>query len=314
LNILIRCDSSSSIGTGHVMRCLVLAKQYTDASIVFAAQDLDKNINHKIVEAGYRVKLLKTNDLSEVVKLVTKLDIDLAIIDSYDIDYKYEKKLKEKTGVKILALDDTYEKHYCDILLNHNIYAKKKKYKNLVPKECEIRCGAKYTLLRDEFIKEKSRLKRKKQFKIQNSKVKIFLAMGGADTANINIDILKTLKNFNNIKVHLVTTDANKNLDRLKKYSKNRPWINLHINSNKIAKLIAKSDFAIVTPSVTVNEVYYLGLPMIAIKTAKNQRDMYKYLKKKKNLVLQKFNKNKLRKMVKKFGIVSHTIQDKIYE
>ncbi len=186
MNILIRCDSSSNIGTGHVMRCLVLAKQYTDANIVFATQNLNKNINHKIIEAKYRVKLLKSNDVSEVIKLVTKLDIDLLIIDSYDIDYKYEKKLKKKTGVKILALDDTYEKHYCDILLNHNIYAKKKKYKNLVPKECELRCGAKYTLLRDEFTKAKV-YKKYKGFSV-------FVAMGGADTADINIDILKALK------------------------------------------------------------------------------------------------------------------------
>ena len=59
-----------------------------------------------------------------------------------------------------------------------------------------------------------------------------------------------------------------------------------------------KSDFAIVTPSVTVNEVYYLGLHMIAIKTAQNQIDIYKYLKKKKFLVLKEFNKNKLEKSI----------------
>lgn len=271
MNILIRCDSSSNIGTGHVMRCLVLAKQYTDANIVFATQNLDKNINHKIVEAGYKVKLLKSNSASEVIKLVTKLDIDLVIIDSYDIDYKYEKKLKKKTGVKILALDDTYEKHYCDILLNHNIYAKKKKYKNLVPKECELRCGAKYTLLRDEFTKAKV-YKKYKGFSV-------FVAMGGADTADINIDILKALKNFKNIRVHLVTTDANRNLDKLKKYSKNRPWINLHINSKKIAKLIAKSHLAIVTPSVVLNEIYFMDIPFFAIQTADNQKYMVEYLK-----------------------------------
>lgn len=61
---------------------------------------------------------------------------------------------------------------------------------------------------------------------------------------------------------------------------------------------MVKSDFAIVTPSVTVNEVYFMGLPCIAIKTADNQKDMYNYLKKKKFLALEKFNKNKLKKNI----------------
>ena len=54
------------------------------------------------------------------------------------------------------------------------------------------------------------------------------------------------------MKVNLVTTTANKNLEELKEYCKNKKWINLQINSNEVAKLMSKSDFAIVTPSVTV--------------------------------------------------------------
>ena len=56
-----------------------------------------------------------------------------------------------------------------------------------------------------------------------------------------------------------------------------------------------KSDFAIVTPSVTVNEVYFMNLPFIAIKTASNQKDIYSYLKKKRFTTIKKFNKNILK-------------------
>ena len=275
-NILFRADSSSLIGTGHIMRDLVLAKKYAKkgAKVIFATQDLRGNINHKITNAGYKTKILKSNNIKELNKLIKKLKIDILVIDHYDINYIYEKKLKTKnSSLKILSFDDTYEKHYCDILLNHNISANKKKYKDLVPKKCKLKCGAKYTLLRDEFIKE-----RKKNYK-PNKRFTFFIAMGGADTANLNIKILKILKNFKNIKVNLVTTTANKNLQELKIYCKNKSWIKLHINSTKIAKLIRKSNFAIITPSVTLNEVFYMNLPFIAIKTALNQNYMYKYLK-----------------------------------
>jgi len=297
--ILIRADSSSTIGTGHIMRDLVLAsqlqKEFPHAKIVFATQNLQGNINHKITEAGYENINLMTNNNEELLKLLKAQDVDLLVLDHYEIDFNYESSIKENSNVQIMALDDTYERHNCDILLNHNISAKAKKYKKLVPKHCEIRCGAQFTLLRDEFLKEK---KKKRKVKRKNSKVNIYVAMGGADTANLNIKILKTLKKFKNIQVNLVTTSANKNLEALQKYVENKKWIKLYIDSTKIAKLMRKSDFAIITPSVTANEVYFMGLPFIAIKTAENQDDMYKFLKQKKYLVLKQFSSTQLEKRV----------------
>jgi UDP-2,4-diacetamido-2,4,6-trideoxy-beta-L-altropyranose hydrolase len=292
-NIFFRADSSSQIGTGHIMRDLVLAsqlqKEFPHAKIVFASQSLDGNINHKITEAKYEIVNLNSNMKEELLEVIKSWHVEMLVIDHYGIDAEYEKELKIKNPtMKILSFDDTYEKHFCDILLNHNISADKKKYKELVPKHCELRCGAKYTLLRDEFIKEK------KKERTKNLKSKIFVAMGGADTANLNIKILKTLKKFKNIQVNLVTTTANKNLEELQKYTENKKWIKLYINSTKIAKLMRKSDFAIITPSVTANEAHYMNLPFIAIKTADNQDDMVKYFKKNKYQILKKFNKKKL--------------------
>ena len=70
MNILVRADSSSYIGTGHIMRDLVLAKQYKNENIIFATQDLVGNINHKIIEAGYKIELLKSNDFKELNDLI----------------------------------------------------------------------------------------------------------------------------------------------------------------------------------------------------------------------------------------------------
>jgi len=215
----------------------------------------------------------------------------MIVIDHYGIDYKYEKLLKENNpNLKVMVLDDTYEKHHCDILLNHNISADIKRYKGLVPSWCELRCGIKYTLIRKEFKKERK-------------KKRVFLAMGGADHSNINILILTILRKLKNIEVCVVTTTANQNIDKLKRYISDKEWITLHINSNKLAKIMKRSDFAIVTPSVTLNEVVYMGLPFIAIKTADNQDDMYNYLVENNYPVLEKltkFNKAELTILIDK--------------
>ena len=285
-NILFRADSSSQIGTGHIMRDLVLAKQFQRDNIMFACQNLDGNLIEKI---PYQVEIIKSNNFQELNKLIKKLHINMIVIDHYDIDYKFEKKLKkDNPKLKIFVLDDTYKKHYSDILLNHNIYADENRYKDLVPKNCELRCGSKYTLLRDEFYTEKE---------LQLEKIyDVFVALGGADTTNLNIKLLELFSK--DLKVVVATTTANKNLTDLQKYTEDKSNISLQINSKQIAKLMNKSKCAIVTPSVTVNEVYFMDLDFVAIKTAENQKEMLQFLKRHNYLVLEKFDAHQLKQIL----------------
>ena len=295
--ILFRADSSSKIGTGHIMRNLVLASQYHKKGyqVIFAVQNFQGNINNKIVEAGYKIELLKSNKESELSSIIQKYNIKEIVIDHYKIDWKFEKKLKNLFDIHITSFDDIYLKHNCNTIYNHNIYANKNRYIDLVPKGCTFKCGSKYTLLRDEFIQEKN----KKTTPINNNS--IFISMGGADTANLNIKILKTLIKIPYLTINLVTTEANTNLNSLKKYVKDKKNIHLHINSNQIAVLLSQTSLAIITPSVIANEVSYMNIPFIAIKITNNQKEMYKYFKKKNIPVLKSFNKDKLLKKVKQY-------------
>ena len=130
--ILFRTDSSDLIGTGHVMRSLVLANKFKNDKITFAVQNLQGNINYKVINAGYNTEILKSNDIDSLIILIKKYKFDLIVIDHYGITYKEELKIKKDSGIKIFVLDDSYKKHHCDILLNHNAYAKPEKYKNSI--------------------------------------------------------------------------------------------------------------------------------------------------------------------------------------
>jgi UDP-2,4-diacetamido-2,4,6-trideoxy-beta-L-altropyranose hydrolase len=266
MKLLIRADSSSQIGLGHIMRDLVLATQYPKTAITFACQDLEGNIIDNI---PYPVHILDSNDPKELIALIHSLKIDMVIFDHYGIDENFEREIKEQTGVSILSFDDTYQKHHCDILLNHNISADKNRYIGLVPPHCELRCGSAYTLIRNEFKNEKE-IPREKLYDI-------FIAMGGADTANLTLNILKTLKK--SLDVCVVTTTANAHLDTLKTYTNEKKNLSLHVNSTNIAQLLHESRLAIITPSVMVHEVLFMEIPFVAIKTASNQNDLFDYLK-----------------------------------
>ncbi len=298
MNILIRTNSSYKIGLGHLMRTLVLAKRYKDSNIIFACENLEGNFNHKVVEEGFYLVNIKSNSSDELISLIKDYSTDLLVVDSYDINYNFEKKIKQNTKVKVLSFDDTYERHYCDILLNTSISANKKKYKDLVPSHCEVLTGLKYSLVRDEFLY----LKQRKKYFYKPKRV--FLAMGGADHTNLNIKILEVLKEMKIFEVHVVTTTSNNSLKTLERYFYKNKFVKLYVNSNKIAEIMNLCDFAIITPSVTISEVLSLNMPFIAIKTALNQNSISKFLVRNRFFVLDKFNKkilkNKLIKMQKK--------------
>jgi len=277
MNLLIRADSSSTIGLGHIMRDLVLAQQYSDDNVMFACQALSGNI---IDQIPYPVHLLSSNDPEELIDLIRTCSIDLLIIDHYDINATMEKQIKEQTGVSLLCLDDTYEQHYCNILLNHNISADKSRYTGLVPEYCELRCGAEYTLIRDEFKTEKQ-IKREKLYDL-------FISMGGTDPTNMTLRILKTLSN--KLDICIVTTSGNPHLSELETFVQEKKNISLQVNSSLIAQLLNQSRLAIITPSVMVHEVLFMEIPFIAIQTASNQKDMFEYLQKKNYVVLKEWD------------------------
>jgi UDP-2,4-diacetamido-2,4,6-trideoxy-beta-L-altropyranose hydrolase len=228
----------------------------------------------------YPVHILRSNDPEELINLIHACSIDLLIIDHYDIDVTMEKQIKEQTSVILLCLDDTYEKHYCDILLNHNISADKSRYEGLVPERCELRCGAEYTLIRDEFKIEKQ-VKREKLYDL-------FIAMGGTDPTNATMKILSTLSN--ELRVCIVTTSGNPHVSELETFVHERKNITLEIDSAHIAQLLHQSRLAIITPSVMIHEVLYMEIPFIAIKTASNQQDLFVYLKEKNYSVWEEWN------------------------
>ena len=266
------------------MRDLVFAKSL-EGEVIFACQNLEGNMIDRI---PYEVKILQSNDASELIALIKSLHVSLLVIDHYGIDAVYEQTVKEATGVKILSLDDTYEKHHCDILLNPNVYADVKHYKGLVPNGCELRCGK--PLIREEFHKEKT---------IQRDKIyDVCIAMGGSDSANITLDVLKTLPNT--LHVSILTTTANAHLKELQTFVADKPNIALHVNSNEVAKVLHQSHFVITTPSVMVQEVLFMELPFLAIKVASNQDDMYAYLKQQGYAVMECFESQSFQKMFEK--------------
>jgi UDP-2,4-diacetamido-2,4,6-trideoxy-beta-L-altropyranose hydrolase len=296
--ILVRADSSSKIGTGHIYRCMTLLKPLRKKyKVIFCTQNLVGNINHKIVENGFSIITIIENSTDEMIEIIKDTEASMVVLDSYKLGFKFEKKLK-KTDTKIFCFDDTFDKHECDIVLNHSIEAKKYMYEKLVPKSSKILTGSKYTLLRDEFFDIK--LKKRDTLKLNNAK--ILVMFGGSDPKNYTLKTLKVLSKFDKkFEVTAITTSANQDLNKLKDYVKLHKRYNLVVDTDNVAEYINESDFAITTSGGTILEMIYMKIPFINIKLADNQSNIVNYfIKKKIALCLEDFDENKLIKAINK--------------
>ncbi len=264
------------------MRDFVLAERFSTSEVAFATRALRGNLDELIDTKGFAHHSLKDNKPKRVIKILKKNGYDMLVIDHYGIDAAFEREIKKALPeLTLMVLDDTYEKHHCDILLNHNIYAKKKHYKNLVPKKTQLLCGAEHTLLREEFLTPR----------LPTKKDSILIAMGGSDAKNLMLKILRLLPDTQKFKINIITTNANKNLSSLQTYTKCASNVTLHVQTQEVATLARSAHFAIITPSGFANELYSLRVPFIAIESAKNQELMSVFLRKQGFGVLKRFSK-----------------------
>lgn len=288
MTILIRADSSSSIGLGHIKRDLVLAGKHCKEHVLFACCRLPGNAIHLIKEAGFPVHILASDSPDVLIALIQSVKPELLIIDHYGINRSQEQQIKAATGVKIMVLDDTYEAHECDILLNHNIGADARRYKGLVPPGSKVLCGSHYGLIGLEF-----HMLRRKPVAGH-----VLVCMGGSDPKGMNIKVAALLERKGYTCV-IATTTANADLTRIQRVVSKHLRIKLIIDTPSMAGLMKKAMFAVVTPSVLAQEAIAAQLPIIAIQTADNQQLITQALQRLRIPVLSRWNPKKLDLLVK---------------
>ena len=282
MKVAFRVDSSTQIGIGHLMRCLNLADalKKNNHEIVFICKKLQGNLNSQI---KYKVHRLPNNseenlnvdinlyDFNQKIDadLTTKVvpsNLDLLIIDSYELNHIWHKQIRPFTK-KIMVIDDLANREFdCDILLNQNPGFYNIDYKNKVSEKCKLLIGSRYALLRPEFLmmRRKALEKRKKTKKINN----ILISLGGSDINNLTYDILKDLPNHFKITIVLGKTSPHNKMIMNYIATKN---IELIENATNMAELMFKADLAIGACGITSLERCCLGLPTLMYVLAENQ-------------------------------------------
>src|SRR5688572_27699744 len=124
MHIVFRADASRRMGSGHVMRMLVLADRLRSkgADVQFVSREHEGHLCDLIASRGFRVERLAApdptmsfddhslavawdRDVAETRAVMGGSAVDWLIVDHYGIDARWETALRD-TARKVLVVDD----------------------------------------------------------------------------------------------------------------------------------------------------------------------------------------------------------------
>ncbi len=277
-NILFRCDSSTEIGSGHVMRCLALAKawQRVGGQVCYLTAETIAALDGRFADDGFQQERLAVEpgipeDAEQTAAWVRRLGARWVVVDGYRFKPDFVHRLK-MSGVRVLFLDDDarFDFYEADVVLNQNIDAKAERYK--CGATTHLLLGADYVLLRPEFLEERPRKD------VAGVARRLLITMGGSDSENVTSTVVRALSQMGNeFEATVVVGGGNPHYESLRtlaerlsgKASTNR--IRLVRSPANMAQLMREADVAIAAAGGTCWELAFLGVPMILITLSRDQ-------------------------------------------
>jgi UDP-2,4-diacetamido-2,4,6-trideoxy-beta-L-altropyranose hydrolase len=266
--LIIRADASTTMGTGHVMRCLALAQGWRDGggNVVFAMAESTPAIDQHLRTEGVDVAKLKPSlstfeDAREVSKLARDDRATWVVVDGYHFDSEYQRSLTN-AGLKLLFVDDCAQcgHHFADLVLDQNAHANAEMYANR-ESYTRLLLGPRFVLLRRDF-----QLWRHWERRIPGIARRLLITMGGSDPDQLTLRLIEALPkiSLSNVEITVVAGGSNPLLSELQQASRDSGEIHLVSNTNNMPELMAQSDLAIICAGGTLWELLYMGCPTLS--------------------------------------------------
>lgn len=285
-DIVFLSHGGPSIGMGHVIRCLSLAKEFRQKGkkVLFITKyAVGQQI---ILSEGFEVLPLVANyemdesqfsygnskslmqDWKQIKDMLSDLTADAIVVDSYNVETWFFHELKVYTRC-LIYIDDLHVADYpVDVIINGNINAHTLRYPQLIDQKRLL--GLSYNLIRNEFKQIKNRDKE------QRSWNRVLITTGASDPKDVTGNILKYLvktNQFEELQIKVVLGQAfakeqnEKNIFLYQKYSN----IEFYESPKGMSNLMNWADYAISAGGSTIYELFACGVITIAFIYADNQ-------------------------------------------
>lgn len=284
MRVLIRADASPTIGSGHIARCLTLARvlRKQGSHVAFACRRLPGHRLDALQEEGFETFALPERyaeeDPQQAIESmlpwqadIDALDVlldghegfDWIIADHYGLDHHWQTAAR-RWASRIAAVDDLATRRYSvDLLLNQNLSGLSEHYAPLLPDGCRTLLGPRFAMLREEFICPAIEIKPKAR--------RVLVNFGGFDAAMQTHHAMLALADFPELEVDFVAGADNPAWAQMQALAETRPNWRLHSFVSDFHQRMTEADLFVGAGGGTSWERAALGLPTICIAVSNNQ-------------------------------------------
>ncbi|MES1943241.1 RkpO, polysaccharide biosynthesis protein [Salinisphaera sp. PC39] len=291
MRIAFRADASRTIGSGHVARCLTLARRLArdGHDCRFVSRALPGDLIRTVRDAGFPVTVLDRGEAGEdggpeamlpdwrpdadgtAAALDDGVPWDWLVVDHYGLEAHWEDAVRPCSDNLLVVTDLTDRDHRCTALLDQTPYRQPADYAGRVNPDARLLLGADHALLRDQFAAQRARLARR----FDRPRKRLLVSLGGVDRDNGTGAILTALGR----------TDLPAEADITVVKGGGAPWLDdvceraaalgghcrVRVDVADMAALMAAHDLAIGAAGTTSWERCCLGLPTVVTTLAANQ-------------------------------------------
>lgn len=275
MNVVIRADASSSLGLGHLKRCLSLAQalRSNGAAVTLAWRHIDLDCTATITAAGIASRCIGvgrvTAELIDARDLLVALpQADLVVVDHYALGERWHRVVRAATHARLAAIDDLADRALAvDFAIDPNFSTDAAaKFAGRLPAQAVLLAGPQHALLAPAYAAAP-------RCPLREPVRSIGIFMGGTDAAGLSAVALDALEliGFPGT-IEIATTGGNPHLAALRARAAARPRLALTLDQRDLADFFARHDLQIGAGGGATWERCCIGTPTLAVIAADNQR------------------------------------------
>lgn len=270
-HVLLRADASARIGTGHVVRCLTLARALVDRGwTAVIVGRMPAELAGSIRDAGVDVRPLPDDLAADAeprfLDVSGLLDAaDVVIVDHYGLAAEWQRAVAGGVRLMVVIDDLAARPQVADLLVNQNVGATRDRYRDLFPAGAVMLAGPAYAILRPAFAEARTALPER-----SGSVHRILVFLSGADEDDVTRRAAEAAATAG-VPVDVVVGSAYPFQTQLLAWARTQPNVRVHVNTSSMPELMAAADLAIGAPGSASWERCTLALPSILVILAENQ-------------------------------------------